>query len=308
MDIQQTAQELQKFADANGLQMDVNQALNAMDAGDFVEINQAMDNSDNRAIMQVLQKYKAQMSENYKLFASNKINESAEVNALNKLTVTELEEFYRANCAFALRENSHLTLAEIKTLVFDELNEDITSQMNANQINKQNTAQQQSQVNPQTAIKMKQADLQRNASNTNFKVSVPGNQAGSTELANVVGVDIGPTPDKSLVVTKDPSKANQVNVFGLNDIEPVQEDDEHDEVDNSEGAIMAPEQQRSIEQQSSPLTHENPSLGRLSQAIGDIEGSEDTTGEESPQGNEGMHNADEVLSQIIDFCSRMRGR
>ena len=308
MDIQQTAQELQKFADANGLQMDVNQALSAMDAGDFVEINQAMDNSDNRAIMQVLQKYKAQMSENYKLFATNKINESAEVNALNKLTVTELEEFYKANCAFALRENSHLTLAEIKTLVFDELNEDITSQMTAQQINKQNTAQQQSQVNPQTAIKMKQADLQRNASNTNFKVSVPGNQAGSTELANVVGVDIGPTPDKSLVVTKDPSKANQVNVFGLDDIEPVQEDDEHDEVDNSEGAVMAPEPKRSIEQTSSPLTHENPSLGRLSQAIGDIEGEQDTTGEESPQGNEGMHDADEILSQIIDFCSRMRGR
>jgi hypothetical protein len=308
MDIQQTAQELQKFADANGLQMEVNQVLSAMDGGDFVEINQAMDNSDNRTIMQLLQKYKAQMSENYKLFASNKINESAEVNALNGLTVSELEDFYKANCSFALRENSHLTLAEIKTLVFDELNEDLTSQLNANQINKQNTAQQQSQVNPQTAIKMKQADLQRNASNTNFKVSVPGNQAGSTELANVVGVDIGPTPDKSLVVTKDPSKSNQVNVFGLDDIEPVQEDDEHDELDNSEGAIMAPEQQRSIEQQSSPLTHENPSLGRLSQAIGDIEGSEDTTGEESPQGNEGMHDADEILSQIIDFCSRMRGR
>ncbi len=308
MDIQQTAQELQKFADANGLQMDVNQALNAMDAGDFVEINQAMDNSDNRAIMQVLQKYKAQMSENYKLFTSNKINESAEVNALNKLTVTELEDFYKEHCSFALRENSHLTLAEIKTLVFDELNEDLTSQLSANQINKQNTAQQQSQVNPQTAIKMKQADLQRNASNTNFKVSVPGNQAGSTELANVVGVDIGPTPDKSLVVTKDPTKANQVNVFGLDDVQPVQEDDEHDEVDNSEGAIMSPEQQRSIEQQSSPLTHENPSLGRLSQEISDIEGSEDTSGEESPQGNEGMHNADEILSQIIDFCSRMRGR
>lgn len=308
MDIQQTAQELQKFADANGLQMDVNHALNAMDAGDFVEINQAMDNSDNRTIIQVLQKYKAQMSENYKLFDTNKINESTEVKALNNLTVTELEELYKKHCVFALRENSHLTLAEIKTLVFDELNEDITSQMTANQINKQNIAQQQSQINPQTAIKMKQADLQRNASNTNYKVSVPGNQAGSTELANVVGVDIGPTPDKSLVVTKDPSKANQVNVFGLNDIEPVQEDDKPHEVDNSEGAIMAPEQQRSIEPQSSPLTHENPSLGRLSQAISDIEGTDDTTGEESPQGNSGMHDADEILSQIIDFCSKMRGR
>lgn len=108
MDIQQTAQELQKFADANGLHMDVNQALNAMDAGDFVEINQAMDNSDNRTIMQVLQKYKAQMSESYKLFASTKINESADVSALNRLSLNELEAFYKEHCAYALRENSHL--------------------------------------------------------------------------------------------------------------------------------------------------------------------------------------------------------
>ena len=39
MDIQQTATELQKFADANGLQMDVSTVLDTMDAGDFVSLN-----------------------------------------------------------------------------------------------------------------------------------------------------------------------------------------------------------------------------------------------------------------------------
>ena len=305
MDIQQTAQELQKFADANGLQMDVSEALNAMDAGDFVTINQAMDNSDNRTIMQVLQKYKAQMSESYKLFAGNKINESQEAHDLNSLTPSELVSFYKAHCSFALRENSHLTLAEIKTLVFDELNEDLASSLKANQINQKNNAAQQSQVNPQTAIKMKQAELERNATNPSYKVTVPGDQSGNTEMASMVGVDVGPTPDQTLVVTKDPSKANQVNVFGLDDVQAVQEA-EYEENDSED--VMAPPDVRHQEQTDSPLTHENPSLGRLSQAISDIEGEENTTGEESVEGNEGMNNADEVLSQIIDFCSRMRGR
>jgi hypothetical protein len=51
MDIQQAATELQKFADANGLQMDVSSVLETMDAGDYVSLNQAMDNSDNRSIL-----------------------------------------------------------------------------------------------------------------------------------------------------------------------------------------------------------------------------------------------------------------
>jgi len=306
MDIQQTAQELQKFADANGLQMDVSQALSAMDAGDFVEINQAMDNSDNRAIMQVLQRYKARMSESHKLFTSTKINESAEVSSLNKLTVNELVGFYKRHCAFALRENSHLTLAEIKTLVFDELNEDLASTLSANQINKKNTSTQQTQINPQTAAKLKQAQLQQNANNQNFKVTVPGQSSGSTELEPVVGVDVGPTTDQTLVVTKDPSKANQLSVFGLDDVEPVQEA-EYEENDSED--TMAPPDVDHLENSSSPLTNHNPGLGDLAQAIGDIEGSdENTSGEESVEGNHAMDNADEVLSQIIDFCSRMRGK
>jgi len=305
MDIQQTAQELQKFADANGLQMDVNQALNSMDAGDFVEINQAMDNSDNRAIMQVLQKYKARMSESYKLFTNTKINESAEVSSLNKLSVNELERFFKQHCTFALRENSHLTLAEIKTLVFDELNEDLASTLSANQINQKNTNTQQTQINPQTAAKLKQTQLQQNANNQNFKVTVPGNSTGSTDIEPVVGVDVGPTTDQTLVVTKDPNQANQLSVFGLDDVQPVQEA-EYEENDSED--VMAPPDVAHVEQTSSPLTHEQPSMGQLAQAIGDIEGEENTSGEESVEGNEGMHNADEVLSQIIDFCSRMRGR
>ena len=315
MDIQQTAQELQKFADANGLQMDVSAALNAMDAGDFVEINQAMDNSDNRTIMQVLQKYKAQMSENYNLFTANKINESYGVNFMNSLTPTQLAEFFKMHCSFALNENSHLTLAEMKTLAFDvvnekaargELSEDLATTLRAGQITKQNNATQQTQINPQTAQKLKQAELQKNASNSNFKVTVPGDSTGTSQVAPVVGVDVGPTTDQTLVVTKNPSKPNQVNVFGLGDVEPVKEA-EFEENDSED--VMAPPDVTHNEETGSPFTHENPSLGDLSREIGKISGEDyNLDGEESPEGNEAMNNADEILSQIIDFCSRMRGK
>lgn len=314
MDIQQTAQELQKFADANGLQMDVSAALNTMDAGDFIEINNAMDNSDNRTIMQVLQKCKAQMSENYHLFRGNKINESYGVNFMNSLTPTQLEEFYKIHCSFALTENSHLTLAEMKTLAYDVVNEkvedgvieeDLANTLRSGQIAKQNTATQQTQINPQTAAKIKQAELQKNASNANFKVTVPGNTTGTSEIEPVVGVDVGPTTDQTLVVTKDTQKPNQLSVFGLGDVEPVKEA-EFEENDSED--TMAPPDVVHQEQTGSPFTQENPGMGELSHAISKIETEDSLDGEESPEGNEGMHNADEVLAQIIDFCSRMRGK
>lgn len=314
MDIQQTAQELQKFADANGLEMDVSAALNSMDAGDFIKINNAMDDSDNRTIMQVLQKCKAQMSENYHLFCGNKINESYGVNIMNSLTPTQLTEFYKLHCSFALADNSHLTLAEMKTLAFDSVNqkaargelaEDLANTLRAGQISKQNTATQQTQINPQTAAKLKQAELQKNANNANFKVTVPGNTTGSSEIEPVVGVDVGPTTDQTLVVTKDTQKPNQLSVFGLDDVEPVKEA-EFEENDSED--TMAPPDDVHQEQTGSPFTHENPGMGELSHAISQIETEDSLDGEESPEGNEGMHNADEVLAQIIDFCSRMRGK
>lgn len=298
MDIQQTAQELQKFADANGLQIDANEALSAMDAGDFIEINQAMDNSDNRTIMQVLQKYKARTNENFQLFNGTVISESPIVIELNSMGINALIDMYREKVPGALYDCSHLTLSEMKTLVY----EDLASSLSASQINKTNTATQQTQMNPQTQAKLKQAELQQNSNNSAFKVSVPGDSTGSTQLAPIVGVDVGPTPDQTLVVTKNTEKPNQVDVFGLNDVQPVQEDESSEDV-------MAPPEQPFRQETGSPFTHENPGLGKLSREIGRIESDEfNTTGDESVEGNEAMNNSDEMISQIIDFCSRMRGR
>ncbi len=286
MDIQETASELQKFADANGLNIDVSEVLNTMDAGDFITINQAMDNSDNRTIMQVLQKYKAQMSESYKLFSENKIIESSEVNQLNTMTTTELESFYKQNCSFALRENSHLTLAEMKTLVFDELSEDLASTLNASQISNKNTQTQQTQINPQTAAKLKQAELQKNASNSNFKVTVPGSSSGTSEVAPVVGVDVGQTTDQTLVVTKDPTKSNQVNVFGLNDVEPVQEE--------TEEFVEPCEHSEEIEQIESPEDTDSDFGSMLDAIVSTDEGDE--------------AEIEELLIQVIQTVERMKGR
>lgn len=291
MDIQQTAQELQKFADAHELNIDVNNALNNMDAGEFVEINQAMDNSDNRTIMKILQKYRAQTNEHYSYFNSNnsQLHESEQVNFVNNMGVDELIENYRKYVKGALYNCSNLTLSEMKALVY----EDLASTLTANQINQKNTSTQQQQINPQTQAKLKQAEFQQNANNQAYKVSVPGNTTGTNELEPIVGVDVGPTPEQTLVVTKNTDKPNQLSVFGLGDVQPVKEDDEHEE----------------IEQSGSPFTHENPGMGELSQEIGKIETDDfNTSGEESVEGNDGMNNEDDMISQILDFCSRMRGR
>lgn len=288
MDIQQTAQELQKFADANGLDMDVDQALNAMDAGDFVEINQAMDNSDNRTIMQVLQKYKARTNENYQYFNGTTLSESDEVNNINGMGVDALIGAYRDNVCGAFYDCSHLTLSEMKTLVYEDLTSTLSSTPSTNNaITQQSSQSQQNQVNPQVQDKLKQAELQQNVNNSSFKVSVPGDSSGSTKIAPIVGVDVGSTPEQTLVVTKNDENPNEVNVFGLNDVQPVKEDDEPCVVD-------------------SPL--ENHGLGKLSLEIERIDGDQPDISEKSTEDDEPMSNVDDVISQIMDFCSRMRGR
>mgnify|MGYP007127224558 CR=1 FL=1 len=69
MDIQQTSQELQKFADSQGMNIDVSTVLDNMDAGDFVELNSAIDSNNNQEIFKILQKYKARMSESFEYFS-----------------------------------------------------------------------------------------------------------------------------------------------------------------------------------------------------------------------------------------------
>ena len=222
MDIQETAQQLQVFADANGLDMDCSVAVNEMDSGDFIEINQAMDNSDNRTIMQILQKYKARLSESYKYFYGDILVESYGLNFINSLAFTDLETFYKMHEPSAFSTNEHLSLAEMKTLAYDVANEenvkmfleskikeDVKSQLTANTIANANNQEQQQQVNPQTQAKMKQAELQRNSGNNAMQVTVPGSQQGTNDVAPVVGVDPGPTPQQTLVVTKDPQKQNR---------------------------------------------------------------------------------------------------
>lgn len=302
MDIQQTSVELQKFSDANGLNIDAGTVLSSMDAGDYIELNTAMDQSDNRSIMKILQKYKARLSENYKFFSGKKLIENESMKHFATMGVDELFEHYHQYVTGALEDGTHyLTLAEMQTLVY----EDLTTSLNANQIAARNTSVQQQKVNPQTQMKMKQAQIQRNSNNQNFKVSVPGNQNGTTDVENVVGIDAGPTPQTSLVVTKDPNRANELNVYGLNDVDPVNNGSQVN-IQEADDDVMGPADNDHLEQTSSPLTHSAPSMGELMQTIGDIEGQEDIHGEDSVEGNEAMHNQDEVISQIIDFCSRLQ--
>lgn len=316
MDMQQIASELQKFADAHGMNIDVAVIIDNMDAGDFIALNGAMDNSDNRTIMQLLQKYKAQMSESYNYFNPTNfmkhINESSNLlNKVDSMSVTELAECYRSMNTYG--EVSYFSTQELKALVF----EDITTQLKTNQAVNMNNTQQ---MNPQTQAKLKQAELQKNANN--MQVTVPGEQTGTDAVEPVVGVDVGATPEQSLVITKNGNKPNELNVFSLDDVTPVDlqnqqvtEDQETkvsnekdpDEINNE---LMAPTDNAGLstdEPSDSPLTNNQPGMGEMIHAINNIEKDDDLSGEESQMGNSAQSQNDDIINQIIDACSRMRG-
>lgn len=309
MDIQQTAQELQKCADANGLEVDASSILNTMDAGDFLAINQAMDQSDNRTIIQLLQKYKGRMSESFKFFnGKHHLDESNELLCkVHNMNMKELAESYAKFSAYS--DTTFFSTQELKALVY----EDVASNLKANQIVGRNTTTQQQNVNPQTQNKMKQAELQRNANNNAMQVTVPGNQSGTDNVEPVVGVDIGPTPQQTLVVTKNSSKPNQVNVYGLDDVNPIQQQgqvnmsEEFTPQEINQELMNNPEDVVQNDTPS-PLTHTAPGMGELIQAIAHVEKEDDVYGDGSPMANDGTEQDNEIIDQIIDFCSRMRGR
>lgn len=284
MDIQELGTQLQKFADAQGLNVDVDAILQTMDAGDFVEINQAIDNNDNRSILKILQKYRARAMESYQYFNGTKLIESDEFRVIDEMGYNELVENYHSFVQGALHDHSHLSLSEMKALV----KEDITSTLGNAITNNDN--KNQSTVNPEVQAKMKQAELQKNTGNPNFNVTVPNGNGSSIE--QVLGVDVGSNPEQSLVVTKDPNQANQVQVFGLNDVEPVQED----AMDVLDMAVQGADDELkdSVDEDcEDPTLQAEPEM----QANPEIVVVQD---EEVPQ-------EDDIVSQIMAFCSRLNG-
>lgn len=323
MNIQQTSQELQKFADSQGMNIDVSVILDNMDAGDFVELNSAIDNNNNQEIFKILQKYKARLSESFKYFnpsyALKYVFENKNMSIIDNYTIQELQEAYKKFSTYG--DISEFSIQELKSLVYEDLTQSTPNQLNSlktSTIAKQNTQQQQQKMNPQTQSKMKQAELQKGIGG--MKVTVPGQQSGTDEVEPVVGIDIGQTPEQTLVVTKSGSKPNQVNVFGLDDVNPVQEsrklmddiraicsEEKTPEEINSE--TQSTEQQPQDNQNApSPITYTAPGMGEMIHSVQDVPGEEDFSGEESPLGNSKFAQNDEIVNSIIDLCNRMDRR
>lgn len=227
MNIEEMKIQLQKFADANGVSADINSILDNMSSGDFVEISQAMDNSDNVTIMNIIQRYRARLHESYKNFDAKSLYESnSSIELVKNMGFNELYENYKSFVYGATSDISHLSLQEMQTLVFEDMN----SQIKAQAVAGRNSSQQGS-IDPAQQLRQTQSELQQNSGNPSYKVTVPGEQ-GKNSLEQVVGVDIGQNPQQSLVVTKDPTNQNQVQVHNLSDVTPVTEEDEdpvHDE-------------------------------------------------------------------------------
>lgn len=273
MNIDEIQTELQKFADAHSLNIDVQKVLETMDAGDFVAINSAMDEGDNRTILQILQKYRAQLSESFGLFESTMVpvfHKNALVSEVRSMGIEDLHEHLK-HCGNV----STLSIQEMRTLVYEDITSSLPSSVTQTQVNnpQQDAAGQQ---NPDVAAKLKQQDIQRNSGNTNFKVSVPGTN-GSASVQNVLGVDVGDSPDKSLVVTQDQSKPGQVQVFPMNSVNTVNEDG-CDEVQDA----MVPAQELSQEEEVLVLPDE-----------GDME--------------EPELSQEEIVAMILAMCAKLKG-
>ena len=322
MDIQQTSQELQKFADSQGMNIDVSTVLDNMDAGDFVELNSAIDSNNNQEIFKILQKYKARMSESFEYFSPTYVlkyvTENSKLKEIDNYSIKELKEAYSKFSTYG--DISEFSTQELKALVYEDITQNDT-QLNAlktSNIAQQNLQQQQQQINPQTQAKVKQAELQKGTGN--MKVSVPGQQSGTDEIEPLVGIDVGQTPQQTLVVTKSGSKPNQVNIFGLDDVTPVQESrklmDDIDKICTEEKSVQeinaetknvappAPEQSGTP----SPVTYTAPGMGEFIHSVQDVPFEDDFSGEESPLGNSKFEQNDEIVNDIIDLCNRMDNR
>lgn len=237
MNIDEISVELQKFADAHSLGIDVKQVLDMMDAGDFVAVNSAMDAGDNRQILQILQKYRAQVSESFGLFKTHLVpvyNKNQMVSEVRSMGIEDLQGHLRH-----MSGTENLTIQEMRTLVYEDITTSLPNSIaTQNNQNAQQGGEQGGQQNPVVAAKLKQQSLQQNSGNQNFKVSVPGVN-GSADVQSVMGVDIGDSPEKSLVVTQDNSKPGQVQVFPMNSVNTVNED----EYDENEIAMVPTDEQ-----------------------------------------------------------------
>lgn len=296
MNMEDIQAELQKFADANHLSVDVAKILDIISAGDFIVLNSAMDQSDNTTILQVLQKYRAQVSESYNAFG-NLLLAMTESNAMfqevRRMGSTELHEHYQ-HCNGATHDTSFLTLQEMQTLVFEDLTTSLTSAQTSGSTAKPSAAPQDGQQNPVVAAKLKQQSIQQNAGNANFQVSVPGTN-GSSSVQSVLGIDIAQKPEDSLVVTKDPTKANQVQVYSINDVSTVNED----ESDEEQCVLVQPEE---------GYEEETPEVDELEVAANDpeVQPESDQFGFEvinDPEPTE--EEQDATIQQILDFCKKL---
>lgn len=295
MNNQELVQELQIFADAHNLNMDVQQAFENIDAGDFITINQAIDSNDNVQIMKILQKYKAQVNENYSKFLSG-VNLTESMNGIKELPIQKLKKLYEKFCKGAISDISHLSTIELQTLVYEDMNTSLAgAQSRASALANANTMQ--NQPNIQTQNKLKQNELLQKGNSGNMKVQVPG-QNGNVDITDVVGIDVANNTDQSLVVTKDPNKQGNVEVFSINDVSPVNEEQEFQKLLDSIPALYENDEL-------SVLTRPFPDWTDVLDEINDISKKPTSLdGQESVLGNDAMDNVDE-LGEIINFCRKM---
>jgi len=212
---------LKKWFKSNGLNPNnAEKFYDNINAGDLVTLMTAFNNNDLDTVAQIYNKTKAEMSSSYGVIKDS----------FSNLRMNDITSLYQRLPISSVRTN-HLSESHIRTLIFDSINEGIVSSMNAakSSTGSVNTPKIQPQNNQQLSnpqntddnemsIQQKQQALTQNK---NLKVTTGG--IGSEE--DVLGTQFDPSnPQNSLVVVKDPSNQNKVQVLNLNDVNVIDQE------------------------------------------------------------------------------------
>lgn len=217
--------QLQKFADANNISVDIESMISNISAGDYVSLLQAMENNDSRSIIKLIHQYKAKLSENFKVFSKLHPSNEYNINYIQECGHNDLVPLYKTFVQGALYECDYLSTSELRTLIYEDFSS--TQQI----VNNNNNAQQT--VDTVTSNQDKIDQIMRNQQDPNFRVSTVDN--GTTDIKKVVGIETtGTDPDNTLVAMSDPNAMNgQLDIRNLSDINMVDsnihEDDESTE-------------------------------------------------------------------------------
>lgn len=127
----ETQEQLQKFADANGITIDIEKFLQTLPAGQYLVLTTAMEHNDNQQIIDIMNNYGAQQFESYNNFKLGIVFNNDLMETVSNMTYTNLSDFI-AESRFKVFDVSKYSLNSLRTLVYEDLQSSAHSSLNGN--------------------------------------------------------------------------------------------------------------------------------------------------------------------------------